>query len=923
MVTRSLCLLLGTLCVPTLTQAEDSYVVKSVFDLDFIESRLPSEAEFRPNSRFFLRANAMFPYAVVDGAEVYVTSSHRNLSPGFRDAQIAIRSEGDKDLEGTLFWPANDGAKMVQLRFRLGMLPASRTTRTLFLQQKLKHYQRFLQVDRPGSAWFRHQVRLVQRELGSTRAPNNRRRQFFGSRGNSLEDTFALISGGRALSENLQLDRTLPTTEVAAETVALKSIRGIKVREYKWESLVKGLNPPTDPLAKLIPDDQHALFLSSLSSLVLATENVTEHGLPMLNLAEPRAEDAKTWERYEQQLGLSLERGAKLLGPSIINSVAVTGSDPYFRSGTDIAFLFETKHPNVLKQLLNTQVMLAAGQYGNPNTDNGRIGGISYEGVRTQHRELSSYRAVVGQAVVVTNSLVQLGNVIDTFEGRRPPLASLHEYTFFRHRYPRDPSETGLLVISDKTIRRWCGPRWRIASSRRTRAVAVMTEIQASHLDRLVSGQVKPGPVHMTDLAPAAGLVELHPTGVVSEQFGTLEFQTPIAEMTFSAVTTREASLYKRWRDGYERAWSNFFDPIAVQFKVTDKELAADVTVMPLIGRSAYRTFLEVSQGAKVGDNAGDPHKAALLHLALALNRESMTTKLAAFWFDSLSPDKEMNPLSWIGETVALYADDGPYLQGLANTEPEDLTKYALDNTHRVPVALHVGVRDSLKLTAFLTAVREFIEQSQPEMTIWETLDYRDHPYVRISASEKGRARHGLLAQAPLYYAAGGDSLVLTLNESLLKRAIDRREARRKIEQEGKDWQRPGVPWIGNNLNVQIDAALLSYLEKPLHEYYQHTMQVLCWNNVLILNEWKRRYPEHDPVEVHEVYWQRKLVCPGGGRYRWNESWQTMESTVYGHPGEPKDGPSWPASLARLSHGNFGLTFEDDGLRARIQIRRK
>ena len=100
-------------------------------------------------------------------------------------------------------------------------------------------------------------------------------------------------------------------------------------------------------------------------------------------------------------------------------------------------------------------------------------------------------------------------------------------------------------------------------------------------------------------------------------------------------------------------------------------------------------------------------------------------------------------------------------------------------------------------------------------------------------------------------------------------------------------------------------------------------MQRLSWANIPILNEWKRRYPDRDPVEVHEAYWQRKLVCPGGGRYRWNESWQTMESTVYGHAGEPKDGPSWPASLARLSHGNFGLTFQDDGLRARIQIRRK
>jgi len=313
------------------------------------------------------------------------------------------------------------------------------------------------------------------------------------------------------------------------------------------------------------------------------------------------------------------------------------------------------------------------------------------------------------------------------------------------------------------------------------------------------------------------------------------------------------------------------------------------------------------------------------LHLALALNRESAATKQYAGLLGLLSPELKVNPLSWIGDTVAVYVDDGQFFADLAGVEPKDLEKYVEDNIHRLPIALHVGVRSGLRLTAFLTGVRAFIEQSAPGMTTWETLEYGDQPYVRVSASERARSRNrgNALDNLAVYYAASGDALILTLDESLLKRSLDRREARRKVEDEGKVWQRPGVRWIGDSFNVQIDASLLSYIEKPLHEFYQQTMQVLCWNNILILNEWKHRYPDRDPVEVHQAYWQRKLVCPGGGRYRWNESWQTMESTVYGHPGEPQDGPTWPASLARLYHGNFGLTFEDDGLQARIQIRLK
>jgi hypothetical protein len=48
-----------------------------------------------------------------------------------------------------------------------------------------------------------------------------------------------------------------------------------------------------------------------------------------------------------------------------------------------------------------------------------------------------------------------------------------------------------------------------------------------------------------------------------------------------------------------------------------------------------------------------------------------------------------------------------------------------------------------------------------------------------------------------------------------------------------------------------------------------------------------------------------------------------MESTLYGHPGVPVDGPPLPAALGRVRGGNFGVTFEDQGLRARMVLDRE
>ena len=76
-------------------------------------------------------------------------------------------------------------------------------------------------------------------------------------------------------------------------------------------------------------------------------------------------------------------------------------------------------------------------------------------------------------------------------------LGATDEYTFFRTRYPRGvDSETGLLILSDATIRRWCSPKWRIAASRRTRVAAAMADI------------IDGGPLTVSKLAVAGGLLD-------------------------------------------------------------------------------------------------------------------------------------------------------------------------------------------------------------------------------------------------------------------------------------------------------------------------------------------------------------------------------------------------------------------------------
>lgn len=932
-----LLLAVAVLFIATDATAADTYYNVPLANLDLVEGDLPT-FDSTPNWRVRGRAGAMTPRVVLDGeGEAYVLTEDESPeveAPSFpRDALnrstiFACAREG-KDISGSLYLPKEDWDGMNVVRFTIPAGRASAEAHDTFHQARLAHYQRLLRRGIPGAAWFRHQVRLSRLALAKphdeTLPADAMPARTSGT--SNLADTYALFTGGRAVSENLQLDRLLrPTAAGGSPTVELDSITGITVEEIDWAPLIEDANPQRDPLAWRIPADQHAVFFPSFVAAVKMADEAGPHGTPVLQLLEPRSQDARTLQRYERQMCLTMDAAARLLGPRVAKSVALTGSDPYYRTGTDVAVLFESSNPTVLQGMLAARITAAAESIDDAKQVEGEIDGVAYRGARTPDRRLSAYVARLSGSVVVTNSLVQLERLVDVLRGRTESIASLDEYTFFRQRYARtDPQETALLFLSDAAIRRWCGPRWRIGASRRTREMAVIAELQAAQMDRLATESVVPGPIH-TDL-PISESAELTlgARGVSSSVHGSLAFMTPIVELPMDRVTTAEKQAYEQWRDRYQRNWRWSFDPIALRLGVGDQELTADLTVMPLIGSTDYRQFVAITRGVEFDGTAGDPHD-ALAHFIMSINTDSDTFRAGASLASVMAQGIS---LGWIGESVAVYVDDDPFWQELAGLEGDEQEDFLENNFHRLPIGVRVEVTNGLRLTAFLAGFRAFVQQSAPDMTHWELLRYRERSYVRVTATESAKSDGpDVLDSLALYYAPSVDSLLVTLSEDLLKRAIDRKLDRLAAETEaptepGDPSSAPGArPWLGSNLGLQINRKMLQTLLGLGSDEYQSAMQARAWGNIPILNEWKRRYPNHDPVELNERTWGVRLVCPGGGRYVWNEARQTMQSTVYGHPAAPQLGPAAAAVLSTFTHGSFGLTFEKDGLRARVSLER-
>jgi len=907
--------------------AEDMYFELRISSMKFIDGALPVPSELS-EARSLEILPALEPYAVLDGeGEAYVgRDSSESRSPSdrpFQNRVIFIRAPKDKEVTGHLFIAKPDFTRMVHLKFKVDTVTATPGSEKEFLETKDSHYRRLLERNIPGGAWFRH----LQKEAAKARGaqPVDRTGNPTGVNRRPLsdqpEDTYGLFSGGRAISENLQLDRVMAVAKSGESTVEVSTIAGITTREMDWKPLLTDPKPAVDPLAAYIPSDQHAIFFPTFSAVTEMMDEADADGSPVLQLMEPRSEDANSRGRYQKQLCLELNEISRLLGPRVIGSVAVTGSDPYLRTGTDVGVLFETKSSGILKTFVMASQSAAKQSNSAVRAVSGELEGVAYSGVLSPDRAVSSYVAALDDAVFVSNSLYQLGCLLNVAKGKRQSLAAQDEYVFFRSRYARgEKNETALLILSDAAIRRWCGPQWRIANSRRTRVAAVLAELQATHLDALANGQVKPGLLHTDFSLPEMGELSLTSAGVISSTYGTLEFLTPISEMALTKVSKEEAAAYNRWRDGYQENWRQFFDPIAVRFSVQPRQLSAELTVMPLIAGTDYSQFIGLTRGAKIAPESGDRHSEALMHLALSINTQSDMVKQTGNFLGMASPSLRANPLGWLGQSVAIYADKDSFWDNLLKTEKG--SDFLQKNYSQIPLALHCEVKDSLALAAFLAALRGYIEQTAPKLTTWQNSEYNGQSFVKIAAAGGTVDEEGWGRMA-IYYAVTPKSLVVTPNETLLKRTLDRQLARTAGKQEDKPASSPFKPWLGTNLCLQVDSRFVAAIETIARDSYQSAQQLLSWNNLPILNEWKWRYPSEDPLKLHERTWKTKLICPSGGTYVWNEQWHTMESTIYGHPGEPKKGPDKIAPLARITSANFGVTFEHQGLSARGVLERE
>lgn len=567
-----------------------------------------------------------------------------------------------------------------------------------------------------------------------------------------------------------------------AATLPLKNLTAPALRRHPWATMLKAVPPANveEPLASLLPADFYFVRARSFDAFQSLIEHIDEVVSPVLGLTTQRREVLDLSDRYRLELGLPQGELARSLGPTLITSLAVAGSDPLLRQGSDVS---------VLMAVPSAQALLAAlavrrAELGQPHPLT--TGTFRHEGIEVKtfssaygkvRQHVATHTTKEGQEyVVVSNSPNAIRRIIDVWAGKGDKLGDELD---FQYMLRRDAQVTGdvLAYMSDRFVAQVVSPRQRILEVRRQVAKAELHNIgYAALLHAELFGAL---PADLSALLDkkwgtvrakhsSGEPITYSPLHGPQSEWGSASRLTSIIDLpTPTRVSKPEKEAYERFVQRYEQRWGENIDPIALRVNTTAKALEAHVRVLPVVNSSDYSDIARFSGGGSV---ARVPTVEALAGI-LAIGQQSELRSFLSREGESFLGERLK--LDWLGDWVELGLADDALLAKTAlahgdfpappgsypESKDSDFTLIA-----NLPLYLIVDIKSAAGAALLLTTLRELATQAAPDVVSWGEIDaVSEYKIVRVSFDEMH-----------LYYSLSKHRFVLSPDLNTLKRLLQR-----------------------------------------------------------------------------------------------------------------------------------------------------
>jgi hypothetical protein len=625
----------------------------------------------------------------------------------------------------------------------------------------------------------------------------------FRPRRTDLSQLMHTTTAATSMQEALQHDRGLRLGfDTGPATVPIAELQPPALAAHPFAEMMAALPNPTagtpEPLARATPAEFWYVRFDDIRVMLRVLDEADAWVTPVAHIMEERAEVRDLSQRYQRQLGLRRSGMAKVLGHTVVERLAVMGSDPYLREGSDVTFVFELGN----QAIFDTELSRHMSAY------EAEVPGIVQSSLThdahtiTVHADptgvVRQHRAQIGKLAVVSNSAVAIKAVLDAIDGKRRRLSDDEDLAYM---LARDPGEhDGFAFLGDRFIAEVVGPRQKILAARRQEALAeLLTPGYAALLYGWLEGKapadtealIAAGLLDRAELRHAGGeAIDFQPGRAARSRFGTPAALTPLIDLPApTMVTEAERSAYGDFARSYQEYWRQFIDPIAIRLDVEDGEGDAaiatiDVRVLPLIEGTDYGELEQIVGTERIDVPAIDDG----LQAVWAVGADSNVRRDLDRTANVLSGKADIG-LGWLGDWVMLGTLDRQALVDLLVVIDDDIQlppPGPIDTRARdlelarrggkLPVYAAAHVRNPMALTATLTAIKATLNEVSPGMVRWgEHARHRDYPIVRIGVDPRAPGEFGAYAEAlALYYVVAGDALVLALDQEVVEALIDR-----------------------------------------------------------------------------------------------------------------------------------------------------
>jgi hypothetical protein len=432
----------------------------------------------------------------------------------------------------------------------------------------------------------------------------------------------------------------------ADEIVPVASLKGPTVKSHPWEQMLGDRKPAISPLAYDVPDDFYLIEFRSLSRLLDVMDASDLWGTHLFNQAFKEARTQNAGERLKRQLAVQTEPALRPFYDLVVENVAVTGSDPFVREGSDVTLIFRLKQPAIFKARMDAFLDETQKAHPDAKRTTGNYLGVDYVQLQTPERDVSVIAADPAPDLHVrSNSLVAFQKIIEAIKGKTAAgqsvrrLGDTAEFAYIRTLMPQgDENEDGLVYMSDPFIRRLVGPQLKLTERRRMlcynhlrmighAALLYRTEFGKwpTSLEELARTNTSPGLFGEGELScPSGGRYTLSADGTtgVCSHHGHALYLTPNIEIPVTEVSGAEADEYDAFLEEYNAYWRTYFDPIALRLKATPQQYRVETLVLPLIDNSVYTGLAAALNGQPEALDTLPVPKRNIFSLALRLDKE-------------------------------------------------------------------------------------------------------------------------------------------------------------------------------------------------------------------------------------------------------------------------------------------------------------